>query len=110
MFLKINGTGELREYLNSNRAVILYFSHEQCSVCKALKPKLEEALNRTYPDIQKVHIDAKLSPLLAAEYQVNSVPVVLLFLEGREFLRKTRTFSVKELIDQIERPYRLMIE
>jgi thioredoxin 1 len=110
MFLNINETAELRDYLNTNRAVVLYFSRDHCSVCKALKPKLEEELNGKYPEIQKVHIDAQVSPQTAAEYHVNSVPVVLLYLEGREFLRKTRTFSVKEFIDQIERPYRLMIE
>jgi thioredoxin 1 len=110
MFLTINDISELRKNLNTNRAVILYFSHDNCSVCQALKPKLEKELNSTYPDIQMIHIDAKLSPQTAAEYQVNSVPVVILYLEGREFLRKTRTFSVKEIIDQIERPYRLMIE
>lgn len=110
MFLIINETGKLREYINANKAVIVYFSHEHCSVCKALKPKLDEALSETYPHIQKVYIDIKLNLQFAAEYQVNSVPVVLLYLEGREFIRKTRTFSVKEIIDQIERPYRLMIE
>jgi thioredoxin 1 len=88
MFLTINDIAELREYLNTNRAVILYFSQEHCSVCKALKPKLNEALNGSYPDIKNVLIDTKLSPLLAAEYQVNTVPVVLLYLEGREFFGK----------------------
>jgi thioredoxin 1 len=110
MFLTINSIPELREFINSNRAVIMYFSHEHCSVCKVLKPKLDEALTEAYPEIKNVYIDIKHNPQFSDEYQVNSVPVVLLYLEGREFIRKTRTFSVKEIIDQIERPYRLMIE
>jgi thioredoxin 1 len=110
MFQTINNITELREYINANRAVILYFTHEDCSVCKVLKPKLEEALTSVYPEIRNVYIDIKLNPQIASEYLVNSVPVVLLYLEGREFIRKTRTFSVKEFTDQIERPYKLMIE
>lgn len=110
MFKPVSSIKEFQENLIAHRAILAYFSHEHCSVCNVLKPKLGKAMTDSYPGIHKVYIDIRLNPEVATEYQVNTVPVVILFLEGREFIRKTRTFSVKELIDQIERPYRLMTE
>lgn len=110
MFKPVSTINEFHDNLVAHRAVLAYFSHEHCSVCKVLKPKLDKAMADSYPEIHKVYIDIQLNTDIAEEYQVKTVPVVLLFLEEREFIRKTRTFSVKELIGQIERPYRLMTE
>ncbi|RLD02179.1 MAG: thioredoxin, partial [Chloroflexi bacterium] len=39
---------------------------------------------------------------------VFAIPTVLVFLDGKEFLRKSRHMSVDEVIREIKRPYDIM--
>jgi len=56
-----------------------------------------------------ISIDTSVDQELAAHYSVFSIPTVLVFLDGREFLRKSRHMSVDEVVREIERPYSIMM-
>ncbi|MEW5832011.1 MAG: thioredoxin family protein [Campylobacterota bacterium] len=96
--------------LNTNDAVMLYFSAPGCNVCHALKPKLTEAVMEHFPTFIIESIDISETPEIASHFSVFAIPTVLIFFQGREFLRKSRHMSVGEVIDAIERPYCLMVE
>jgi len=99
---------ELKSKLQEEMAMVLYFSSPSCSVCHVLKPKLMQALEDAYPTIGRYHADISLTPEIAAEFQVFSAPTIIVFLEGREFIRKGRALSVDGLLQEIKRPYELM--
>ncbi len=99
---------ELNNILKNELAVVLYFSSPSCNVCHVLRPKLMEALEAEYPQIKRYHADISLTPEIAAEFQVFSAPTIIIFLEGREFIRKGRAMSVDGLLQDIKRPYELM--
>ena len=82
---------------------ILYFSGTYCSVCKALKPKLKEAIFKSYPDLKFEVIDVSTNPDIAAQYLVFTVPVVLILIEGKEQYRFARSFSVSEVMEKLDR-------
>lgn len=96
------------EILKENRAVVAYFSHDNCNVCKVLKPKLSEALNTTYPKVKQIYINVEQSPDIAGQHSIFTVPVVLLFLDGQESIRKSRNFGIGEFLETIERPYSIL--
>lgn len=98
----------LKSRLKKETALVLYFSSPSCSVCHVLRPKLMEALAKTYPAIARCHIDIALTPEIAADFQVFSAPTIMVFFEGREFIRKGRAVSVEALLEEIRRPYELM--
>lgn len=104
----LNDLDELKRRLKKENALVLYFSSPSCSVCHVLRPKLMEALATTYPAIARCHVDIALTPEIAAEYQVFSAPTIIIFFEGREFIRKGRAVSVEGLIEEVKRPYGLM--
>lgn len=87
---------------------MLYFSAPTCNVCHALKPKLFDAIQSNFETFEIVSIDTSLSQDIAAHFSVFSIPTVLVFLDGREFLRKSRHMSVDEVVREIERPYAIM--
>jgi len=99
---------ELNQVLKDNLAVVLYFSSPSCNVCHSLRPKLMQAIENSYPDIEKCHSDISLTPEIAAEFQVFSAPTIIVFFEGKEFIRKGRAVSVDGLLQEIKRPYELM--
>ncbi|MDD2356757.1 MAG: thioredoxin family protein [Thiovulaceae bacterium] len=99
----------INQTIKENPAVILYFSAPTCNVCHALKPKLLEALNENFASFEIISIDVSTDADIAAEFSVFAIPTVLVFLDSKEFLRKSRHMSVGEVISEIKRPYEIMM-
>ena len=96
--------------LNGAPAVMLYFSAPTCNVCYALKPKLFAAVEANFSTFDIISIDISQTPEIASHYSVFAIPTLIVFLDGREFLRKSRHMSVEEVIKNIRRPYDIMME
>ena len=94
--------------IDKNLAVMVYFSAPTCNVCHALKPKLLEALDENFKDFKVESVDISLTEDIAPYFNVYAIPTVLIFLDGKEFLRKSRHMSVGEVINEIKRPYKIM--
>ena len=99
----------INKSIKENPAVMLYFSAPTCNVCHALKPKLLEAIESNFEQFKIVSIDTSVEQEVAAHFSVFAIPTVLVFLDGREFLRKSRHMSVDEVVRDIERPYLVMM-
>ena len=99
----------IQQTLQTQDAVMLYFSAPTCNVCHALKPKLTEAVMSEFPAFVIESIDISETPEIASTFSVFTIPTVLIFFQGREFLRKSRHMSVAEVTDSIRRPYHLML-
>jgi thioredoxin-like negative regulator of GroEL len=96
--------------LTESQAVILYFTAPHCNVCKVLKPKILELIKSKYPEMNINFIDVSKYPKVAAQFQVFTIPVILVYFEGREFYRKARNLSLFELEKEISRPYQLLFK
>ncbi len=105
----MNTIETLQETIKENMAVMIYFSAPSCNVCHALKPKLLEAIEHNFEKFTIISVDISKEQEIAAHYSVFAIPTVLVFLEGREFLRKSRHMSVEEVIREIKRPYEIML-
>lgn len=107
--LRMQTIESIEQTLREHPAVMLYFSAPTCNVCHALKPKLIEALDENFKTFEIISIDISVSPDIASHYSVFAIPTVLIFLDGREFLRKSRHLSVNAVIDEVRRPYDIMM-
>jgi len=94
--------------IQNNLAVMVYFSAPTCNVCHALKPKLLEALEQNFSDFKVESVDISVVEDVAPHFGVFAIPTILVFLDGKEFLRKSRNMSVDEVIREIKRPYEIM--
>jgi thioredoxin 1 len=99
----------ISQTIKENPATMLYFSAPTCNVCHALKPKLLEAIDENFESFEIVSVDVSTDAELAAHFSVFAIPTVLVFLDGKEFLRKSRHMSVGEVINEIKRPYEIMM-
>lgn len=98
----------INKLINEKMAVMLYFSAPSCSVCHALKPKLLEAIEKNFSEFEIVSIDISTCQDIAAYYSVFTIPTVLVFLDAKEFVRKSRHMSINDVINEIKRPYDMM--
>lgn len=99
----------IKEIIDKNMGVMLYFSGQNCGVCEALKPKVKETFDKHFLDIKQVYIDAATHQDIAASFNVFTVPTLLVFLDKKEFVRKSRNLSIPALIEEIKRPYQMMM-
>ena len=98
----------IQKTIDENLAVMVYFSAPTCNVCHALKPKLLEALESNFKEFKVESIDISVEEDIAPHFGVYAIPTVLIFLDGKEFVRKSRNMSVHELLEEISRPYEIM--
>lgn len=98
------------EFINSNEAVLLYFSTPQCNVCKVLKPKLAELINSEFPNIKMGYVNSEALPEIAAQQRIFTVPTIIVLLDGKEFIRKSRNISLSEFQSEITRPYSMYFD
>lgn len=101
---------ELQNTIRTEVGVLLYFSGEHCSVCHALRPKIKELFDREFPQLKQIYLDAHENLEISAHFQVFSVPTMIVFLDGREFIREGRAVSLHQLTEKLKRPYGMMTE
>ncbi|MFO7939681.1 MAG: thioredoxin family protein [Bacteroidales bacterium] len=107
MIHEIKSQQEFDELLQNEAAVLLYFSHEECNVCKVLKPKIADLLRAKFPAIKMCYINIKKFPEIAGQQRVFTVPTLTVCFEGKEYLRKSRNVSLQVLAEELDRPYSL---
>jgi len=100
---------EIQNIIKSEVGVLLYFSGENCNVCHALRPKFKELFDKEFPKIRQIYLDAHENPQISANFQVFSVPTMLVFLDGKEFIREGRAVSMYQLQQKLQRPYEIML-
>ncbi len=88
--------------LRTSAAVVAYVSTPTCSVCKVLRPKVEEEVAGR-AGVEFMYIDSTVHPAVAGQHMVFAVPTVLIFIEGREYRRFSRNFSLEEFVDALDR-------
>lgn len=64
----------------------LKFGAVWCKPCEALEPKLKK-MEGEFPDVSFYSVNVDEHPSLAKEYQIRSVPTVILLKDGREITR-----------------------
>lgn len=99
---------DIQSVIDNHAAVMLYFSAQTCNVCHALKPKLVDAFAQNFPAFEIVSVDISETPEIASHFTVFAIPTLVIFLDGREFLRKSRHMSVGEVVEAVRRPYEIM--
>ena len=109
-FQELGNKEDFDQLLNKERAILFYFSTQSCSVCTVLKPKVELMVRNAFPNMRLVYVQSDQLPEVAALNKVFTAPVILVFFEGREYVRKSRSISVSELEKEIQRPYSLVFE
>ncbi len=98
----------LQNTIRSEVGVLLYFSGENCNVCHALRPKFKDLFDNEFPQIKQIYLDAHENQEISAHFQVFSVPTMIVFLDGGEFVREGRAVSMHKMTEQLKRPYDMM--
>lgn len=101
---------QVNKTIKEEVGVLLYFSGEHCSVCHALRPKFRTLFDTEFPKLKQIYLDAQEYAEVSSHYNVFSLPTILVFLDGREFVREGRSVSLHKMSEHLKRPYLMMTE
>jgi thiol-disulfide isomerase/thioredoxin len=99
---------ELENLLKQENTSALYFTSPGCGVCHTLKPKLEAMLQAEFPLIQFIEINIPDHPEITGQHRVFTSPTLLVFFDGKEYLRSVRNMGVTQIMEKLKRPYLLL--
>jgi len=110
MLHTVRSEEDFNQTITTEKAVLCYFSHETCNVCKVLKPKINELLDAVFPEIKMLYVDINNTPLIAGQQRIFTVPTISVWFEGKEYIRKSRNISMQELKEELQRPYSMLFD
>lgn len=89
--------------METPRIELLYFTGKTCGVCKVLKPKLLEAVQENFPEVDIRVVDVEEEIEFTGQSMVFTLPVVILKADDKEMYRFARSFSVYEVLEKLKR-------
>lgn len=107
---KIQNLNEINKIINTGEPVLIYFSGENCSVCKVLKPKIEQEVSANFPKFKIYEVQTDIHKELVSQFTVFSIPTTIIYFDKKEFKRYGRNMSIHIFLEDIRRPYNLMCE
>ena len=80
---------------------VLDFTGKGCSTCIILDKALEEVIPK-YKDVKFVKIDVDENENLTKQYEILSIPTLILFKNGKEIWRKNGSISKREVVRELD--------
>ncbi len=93
---KITSKNFQEEVLNENGIVVVDFFADWCYPCKMIAPIVEELSESENIKVGKVNIDENQE--LAEKYNIDSIPTIIAFKEGKEYKRQIGVTSKEMLL------------
>lgn len=103
-FEELTSIQSVKEFIHRHRLSFLYISHPDCSVCHALQPQVHELMMK-YPEIHLGSINSKEMKEVAESFSIFTVPVLLFFVEGKEYVREARIVHMDLFDEKINKIY-----
>jgi thioredoxin 1 len=91
--------GNFESLIHEDRPVIVDFHAVWCSPCKVQSSILKEVATELGEKVRVIKIDVDLNIELASKYNIQSVPTLIIFKNGKQVWRQSGVVSKKQLYD-----------
>ncbi|MBK8611275.1 MAG: thioredoxin [Chitinophagaceae bacterium] len=91
------------EMIQGEKPVLVDFSAEWCGPCKMMAPILKDVKKELGESITIIKVDVDQSPQAAQAYQVQGVPTLILFKNGKTLWRQSGVVQKAGLVGIIKK-------
>ena len=78
--------------------VLVDFWAEWCGPCKMMAPQFAQAAQLLEPEARLAKLDTEAEPQLATQFNIRSIPTLILFRAGREVARQSGAMSAQDIV------------
>lgn len=91
------------ELIQSDKPVLVDFFAEWCGPCKVMAPILKDVKQEVGDAVSILKVDVDKNPQAAAAYQVQGVPTLILFKQGKILWRQSGVVQKNGLVGVIKK-------
>mgnify|MGYP002838680886 FL=1 len=105
MTTSVNNETFASEVLEQSKLVLVDFWAEWCGPCKQIAPTLEELAEKYSENLSVCKVDVDSNRELALQYNVRSIPSLMIFKNGEMVDSLIGAVSLEELEDLVTRNF-----
>ena len=105
MTTSVNSETFTSEVLEQTKLVLVDFWAEWCGPCKQIAPTLEELAEKYSENLSVCKVDVDSNRKLALQYNVRSIPSLMIFKNGEMVDSLIGAVSLEELEDLVTRNF-----
>lgn len=92
---------DFNQIIKSDTPVLIDFFATWCGPCKMMGPILQDVSRQVGDTARVLKIDVDRNPQVAAKYQIQGVPTLMLFKNGKVLWRQSGVVRANELVKVI---------
>lgn len=90
------------ELINGKTPLLVDFSAEWCGPCKMMAPELQQVAGEMGDEVKIIKVDVDKNPAAASHFNIQGVPTLILFREGKQLWRQSGVLQASQLIGIIQ--------
>ncbi|MEP7251660.1 MAG: thioredoxin [Ginsengibacter sp.] len=87
--------------INDDKPVLVDFHAEWCGPCKMMAPELKKYAQNNKDTVRVLKIDIDKNQPTASHYNIQGVPTLILFKNGKVLWRQSGAMNAKQISDAV---------
>lgn len=96
--LELSANNFQQQIVKNDIPVVVDFWAAWCGPCKMMAPAFAQAVARLEPRARLAKLDTEREQGIAAQYQIRSIPTLMIFKQGREVARHSGAMNTADIV------------